>query len=65
MCIARLLYVIGPDKQKVLYGTKNGMLGLVSLGTESSEIYWEIATKTYSGEICKSVIIGQFTFLNL
>ncbi|CAD5220021.1 unnamed protein product [Bursaphelenchus xylophilus] len=36
----------GFTKQKILYGTKNGRLGLLDLGEKSGRILWEIATSS-------------------
>ncbi|EJW70949.1 hypothetical protein WUBG_18143, partial [Wuchereria bancrofti] len=38
----------GFNKQKVLYGTKDGHLGLVDLSSESGTLIWEIPTKNAS-----------------
>ncbi|KAE9550142.1 hypothetical protein FO519_006654 [Halicephalobus sp. NKZ332] len=39
----------GYNKQKVLYGTKSGRLGLVDLQNESGNICWDIATQSSGG----------------
>ncbi|KJH45562.1 hypothetical protein DICVIV_08399 [Dictyocaulus viviparus] len=39
----------GFSKQLVLYGTKNGQLGLIDLGAKGADIKWEISTSTLSG----------------
>lgn len=39
----------GYNKQKVLYGTKNGRLGLVDLQNESGTICWDVATQSSGG----------------
>uniref|UniRef100_A0A914BVH0 Bardet-Biedl syndrome 7 protein n=1 Tax=Acrobeloides nanus TaxID=290746 RepID=A0A914BVH0_9BILA len=39
----------GYNRQKVLYGTKSGRLGLVDLQTSTGAILWEISTKSSSG----------------
>ncbi|VDM14608.1 unnamed protein product [Wuchereria bancrofti] len=42
----------GFNKQKVLYGTKDGHLGLVDLSSESGTLIWEIPTKNASTITC-------------
>uniref|UniRef100_A0A7E4UX88 BBS2_C domain-containing protein n=1 Tax=Panagrellus redivivus TaxID=6233 RepID=A0A7E4UX88_PANRE len=42
----------GYNKQKVLYGTKSGRLGLVDLQKESGIINWESPTQTAGGISC-------------
>ncbi|VDK82988.1 unnamed protein product [Litomosoides sigmodontis] len=42
----------GFNKQKVLYGTKDGHLGLVDLSPENGALIWEIATKSTSAITC-------------
>ncbi|EFO21233.2 hypothetical protein LOAG_07257 [Loa loa] len=42
----------GFNKQKVLYGTKDGHLGLVDLSPESGTMLWEIPTKSTSAITC-------------
>uniref|UniRef100_A0AC34GRH9 Uncharacterized protein n=1 Tax=Panagrolaimus sp. ES5 TaxID=591445 RepID=A0AC34GRH9_9BILA len=39
----------GYNKQKVLYGTKSGRLGLVDLQTDGGIVCWEISTKSSGG----------------
>ncbi|KAK6102273.1 hypothetical protein QQG55_7810 [Brugia pahangi] len=42
----------GFNKQKVLYGTKDGHLGLVDLSSETGTLIWEIPTKNASTITC-------------
>nr|CDP96655.1 BMA-OSM-12 [Brugia malayi] len=42
----------GFNKQKVLYGTKDGHLGLVDLSPETGTLIWEIPTKNASTITC-------------
>ncbi|KAL4003252.1 hypothetical protein ACH3XW_6820 [Acanthocheilonema viteae] len=42
----------GFNKQKVLYGTKDGHLGLVDLSPENGTLMWEILTKSTSAITC-------------
>lgn len=58
-----LLYdtIAGFNKQKVLYGTKDGHLGLVDLSPESGTLLWEIPTKSTSGIYSMLFLIKQFS----
>ncbi|VDO63253.1 unnamed protein product [Onchocerca flexuosa] len=40
----------GFNKQKILYGTKDGHLGLIDLSPENGTLIWEISTKNTSGK---------------
>ncbi|CAG9536210.1 unnamed protein product [Cercopithifilaria johnstoni] len=42
----------GFNKQKVLYGTKDGHLGLVDLSPENGTLLWEISTNSTSAITC-------------
>lgn len=39
----------GYNKQKVLYGTKNGTLGLADIRENDVIVCWEVSTKTPAG----------------
>lgn len=42
-------HFLGFNKQKILYGTSDGHVGLVNLSPENGTIIWEISTKSASG----------------
>lgn len=60
----------GFTKQKVLYGTKNGRLGLVNLEERSGSVIWELASSTssaisaiychsFTGNVHPDIVVGK------
>ncbi|MCP9257568.1 Bardet-Biedl syndrome 7 protein [Dirofilaria immitis] len=50
--IPNVLHLFMNDGAKVLYGTKDGHLGLIDLSPESGKLIWEIPTKSTSVITC-------------
>uniref|UniRef100_A0A914RIU2 Uncharacterized protein n=1 Tax=Parascaris equorum TaxID=6256 RepID=A0A914RIU2_PAREQ len=47
-------------KQRVLYGTKDGRIGLVDLPPTDGTLVWEIPTQSTSGKLSLSTVFSNF-----